>query len=277
MNHILAKVRKERKKPFFKLISDCSLFEDIDVDHLQCVQYSVDHNLDEDTWFKIIKFKQTPFCIDILRCNFDSKDYDDLKKCQFNNISYLFSVQDENFYFQKITPSLFVRRKTLCFGEVAEMEENDNRLVVNPIPDAIYLSASDTLVFKKLATISSIFPKIDELYKEATNEEVSQFLCSQFIELDNGFDMYGVSKPNRKRISLAMDTLSGMKDGDKEDIVYYIYDYCNHILRFEEENSKFMISNDEELKHLLYGIEQRFYTTPFGGERRLANSIQKLD
>ena len=32
-----------------------------------------------------------------------------------------------------------------------------------------------------------------------------------------------------------------------------------------------------ELKMLLYGIEQRFYTTPVGGEKRLANSVITLN
>ena len=30
------------------------------------------------------------------------------------------------------------------------------------------------------------------------------------------------------------------------------------------------------LVYLLYGIEQRFYTTPFGKEKRLANSVQPI-
>jgi len=38
------------------------------------------------------------------------------------------------------------------------------------------------------------------------------------------------------------------------------------------ENS-FEVGSENELKMLLYGIEQRFYTTPVGGEKRLANSV----
>ena len=277
MNHILAKVKGPRKNPFFKLISDQTLFENINIDVASCVEYAPDHNLDEDAWFKIEKFTQMPFCIDLLKNNFDSKDYDDLNKTQFGKISYLFSVQDENFYFQKITPSLFILRKTLTFGEVAKVEESDNRLVINSIPDAVYLRTSDTLIFRNLSTISGIFPGIDQLYKEATKEEVAQFLGESFIELNNGYNLNSVSKPNRKRIALAMKTLSTMSDDDKSNILYYIENYCINKLKFDKENSKFKISTDEELKLLLYGIEQRFYTTPFGNERLLANSVQALD
>ena len=40
---------------------------------------------------------------------------------------------------------------------------------------------------------------------------------------------------------------------------------------------QFEISTDEDLKLLIFGIEQRFYTTRYGEkESRLANSIQAL-
>ena len=42
------------------------------------------------------------------------------------------------------------------------------------------------------------------------------------------------------------------------------------------ENS-FEVGSENELKMLLYGIEQRFYTTPVGGEKRLANSVITLN
>jgi hypothetical protein len=42
---------------------------------------------------------------------------------------------------------------------------------------------------------------------------------------------------------------------------------------FDENDESFSISNEEDLKKLLYGIEQRYYTTKVGNEKRLANSI----
>lgn len=38
-----------------------------------------------------------------------------------------------------------------------------------------YFKSEDVLIFKNLPLISSIFKGIDELYKEATKEEVSDF------------------------------------------------------------------------------------------------------
>ena len=143
MDHVFARVKNLRKKPFFKLISDHTLFEGVNVSVASCVAYSPDHNLDEDSWFKIEGFKSFEFCLDILKKDFDTKDYDDLKKEKFSEIAYLFSIQDGNFYFQKVYPSLFIKRKSIIFGEVAEIEQAENRLVIKPLPDAIYLKDSD--------------------------------------------------------------------------------------------------------------------------------------
>ncbi|HET8802921.1 MAG TPA: ATP F0F1 synthase synthase [Marinobacter sp.] len=277
MDHLLGKVKGKRKKPYFKVLSDCSIFDSISMNIDECIKYSPDHNLDDDSFFRIDAFSEKKFCLPILKKNFDSKEYDDLTKAQFGKLSFLISIQGGDFYFQKITPSLFVRRKMLVFGEVAEVESSESRLVVNSIPDAIYFRELDVLIFKNLATISSIFKGIDELYKEATNEEVKQFLGESFLELKGDYSVNKVSKPNRKRLALAMNTLDKMSDDDKRSMFSYVERYCRGKLNFDKNNSCFEISRDEELKLLLYGIEQRFYTTPFGKERRLANSVQNID
>ncbi|NJI11473.1 ATP F0F1 synthase synthase [Aeromonas veronii] len=277
MDHILAKVKGLRKKPYFKMVSDQSLFDVVAVNFDACIPYSPDHNLDEDAWFKIECFSHKGFCLDLLKQDFDSKDYNDLNKDNFSKIAFLFAVQGEDFYFQKITPSLFVKRKTLIFGEVAKLEQSQTRLVINSLPDAIYFKAADTLIFRSLATISSIFTGIDELYREATSAEVKQFLDNPFIELSAGYNEKSVSKPNRKRIGLALSSLAAMSEDDKTNILGYIDEYCQQKLRYDQQNKTFEISTDDELKVLLYGIEQRFYTTPFSHEKRLANSVQTLN
>lgn len=144
------------------------------------------------------------------------------------------------------------------------------------MPDAIYQKDSDALVFRSLATISSIFTGIDRLYKEATKVEVETFLDNSFVELSNGYGVEKVSKPNRKRVALAMSTLAEMPDEDRNQMLSYIHSYCEEELKFDAENNKFEIKSDQELKLLLYGIEQRFYTTPIGKEKRLANSVKLL-
>jgi len=275
MMQLIAKVKGQKQTPFSKLISDENIYK-VDFKALQLVPYSPDHNLDEDAWFKIDNFSQPPFCIELIKKVFVSSEYNDITSSDFAKISYLCAVEANYYYFQKITPSLYATRNSLSFGEKVQLEKNAKRLFIQMLPDAIYDKAKDVLVFKNLVAISSIFKGIDQLYKEATNEEVNLFLQQPFIELASDYVCSKVSKPNRKRVALAMNTLASMPSDIKVKMIAYISDYCIDKLTYDDESSKFNISTDEELKYLLYGIEQRFYTTVLDDEKRLANSIQIL-
>lgn len=277
MNHVLARAKGHGKRTIFKLLSDTTIYDNHFPSQKACVEYSPDHNLDEDSWFKISDFSKQEFCIDLVKKDFVAAEYDDLPKEMFFKLSYLCAVQDGSFCFQKLTPSLFVAKKMIAFGEVATLEKSDRRLVVNSIPDAIYSKQSDVMVFKNLATVSSIFKGIDVLYKEATDDEVKSFFGQPLVEAEGDFDVSKVSKPNRKRIALAMDTLAGIPNDELGQMIGYVQEYCGGKLKIDAEAQKVKIANDDDLKLLLYGIEQRFYTTPFGKERRLANSVLSLD
>ncbi|WP_109399578.1 ATP F0F1 synthase synthase [Proteus sp. TJ1640] len=276
MNNVFAKIKRLRKNPYFKLLSDCTLYSPVVVTNGNCVAYNPDHNLDEEVWFKIDSFSEQEYCLPILKIDFDSKEFLSLTKSQFSNISYIMAAQDGDFYFQKVTPSQMIRKKTISFGDAAVVENDENRLVINEFPDAVYFKEADSFIFKDLATISSIFKGIDVLFKEATEEEVIQFLSESFINLSEEYNVSKVSKPNRKRVTLAMDTLATLTPADKARMLLYINNYCQANVRFDSLSGTFSINSDDELKLLLYGIEQRFYTTPFGQEKRLANSVQPI-
>lgn len=64
-----------------------------------------------------------------------------------------------------------------------------------------------------------------------------------------------------------MDTLNQMDVSDRGNMLTYINDYCSEKLKFDDGTGCFEISCDEELKLLLYGIEERYYTTRFGNEK----------
>ncbi|HCO9581816.1 TPA: ATP F0F1 synthase synthase, partial [Escherichia coli] len=88
MDHVLAHIKTRAKKRIFKLVSDQSLFDTVTIDLNACIPYNPDHNLDEDSWFKIEDFSQKEFCIELLKKDYDSKDYDDLTKDNFAKIAY---------------------------------------------------------------------------------------------------------------------------------------------------------------------------------------------
>ena len=65
-----------------------------------------------------------------------------------------------------------------------------------------------------------------------------------------------------------MDTLAAMPVEDRGEMLNYINDYCAEKLKYDTAECKFELSSEEELKYLLYGIEQRFYTTREGANKR---------
>lgn len=277
MDCIIARASKR----YWKLLSDEKLYKNISYDDSSYVEYSYDHNLDEECWFKIENFSSQDFCPKILKIEFDSKEYDSITRDNFNSIKYILSVQDENIYcFQRTPKSSYLRKKFISIGDNIALEENKTVFAINNIPDAVYFKDKDVLIFRNIVTISSVFSGIDQLYREATNDDVDNFLSNNFINKDKNFSAENVSKPNRKRIAMVMDTLSKLDNNSKNKILDYINEYCADNpkinIKFNKKTHKFKISTDNELKILLYGIEQRFYTTPIGNEKRLANSITKL-
>ena len=66
MDCVLVKVKRLRANPIFKLLSDKALFKTIKLNLALCIPYTPDHNLDEDSWFKIEDFSKQIYSLPIL-------------------------------------------------------------------------------------------------------------------------------------------------------------------------------------------------------------------
>ena len=276
MNQVYVKIRLRGKaNKYRKLLStDENLYCSPDELIESSCPYTPGATLETGEWFKISEFSEKDFSIEITQKDYETVDYDSLQKAEYSQVDYLFAKIDDNLFFQNISKSKLVKKKgILGFGEGYRYERETAILFINEYPDAIYIPAEDALYFQRLEPIASIFGGISELYREATEHEVEEFLQNDFIDLTDGFESSKVKVANRKRIAMAMDTLSKMHDDDKKQIFAYICDYCPDIITPEQ---KFKVGSEENLKMVLFGIEQRFYTTLVGGEKRIANSVVPL-
>lgn len=230
--------------------------------------------LEDEDWFYVDHARTQAYATELLTRDYDTVDFDSLARSDFGKIDFLFVYERGRICFQKVSKTKLVAKKSvLCFGETFQYESERQELIINDVPDAFYSPSDDRLCFRRLETITGIFKGIDMLYREATNEEVHNFLTSDFISLRLGYDESSVRTPNRKRIALAKNTLERLSEVDRGHIFSYIEEYCPNL---SATDGVFEIGTEEELKMLLYGIEQRFYTTPVGGEKRLANSVIPL-
>lgn len=274
MNHLIAKIKLRGNAPKYKKVFSGETLFDLPSSLITHVEYNPDHRLDEDSWFGISNFSSKEYCLSFLRQAFNSAEYDSLNVIDVDKLDFICSYQNGNeYYFQRVTKTQLVSKKLLHLGDSFSFEESSKIIVINNNADAIYLKSNDSLYFKNLSAITGIFKGIDELYREATEAETIAFLESDFIHLNADFSAEKVKKPNRQRIAMAVDTLNSFEEEEKEAVFSYIKDYCPEL---ELHGETFVIQSEDDLKMLLYGIEQRYYTTPIKGERRLANSIVAL-
>ncbi len=277
MQTICVKLRIPGKSNKYRKMAttDEKVFPNIATCVTSTLPYAPGAVLTEGDWFKIENASQQDFTIDLLNQTYETPDFDLLVHEDFSKIDFLFLICEKDIFFQNVSRTRLLKRKSriINIGDRYEYKNGQEEIVVNDLPDAIFCGSSDMLYFRRLESITTIFRGIDQLYREATAEETGQFLQSDFISLKDGYSTGDVKTANRKRIALALKTLSELRSADRRNIFAYIGDYCPELRATE---SAFAIGSEDELKMLLFGIEQRFYTTPVGGEKRIANSVVPL-
>ena len=276
MSIVNVKLRQREKNKYRKIVStDETIYESVSTIVNSSVPYAAGATLEEGEWFYIENAKSQPYTSGVLDHNFESVDFDSLERKDFGKIDFLFTHLGDNIFFQNVSKARLISKKSIvCFGENYEYKNNQQEIIINDLPDAIFVSAENRLYFRRLESITSIFKGIDQLYREATDEEVTTFLENDFISLQDDYSTANVKTANRKRIALAKKTLDSLSKDHREKIFSYIGEYCPDL---KTDRDAFEVGSENEMKLLLFGIEQRFYTTPVGGEKRLANSVIPLN
>ncbi|SHN20280.1 hypothetical protein [Flavobacterium xinjiangense] len=276
MNYLIAR-KKRTNNTYYNIITEKQAeFYTIPDDLNPSRPFDNNYSLEEDEWFGIQNFTETEYCIPILQGEFNSAVNNQIGNNEYLLVKFFCAYQSDNFYcFQKFSSGTLISRKWFNLREPI-LKSDQPIFILKEIPDAVYVKDVDTLYFKKLTDLKTIFPNIFDLYKEATDAQTETFLANDFINLDESYTTDMVKSANRKRIAMATETLANLDLEQRNEIHTYIRGYCPN-LSFSEENSTFDIVNEEHLKLLIFGIEQRFYTTLVGNERRVANSISRID
>lgn len=268
-NYIFGKVK--RKQNMFRVIKAETEIYDTAQLNLNGVDYNPATLIEDEELYQLTNFSTTDFILNFLQNDLDTVNHDQITKEDLKKLSFICTVQAHLYFFQIINSSFYISKKWFSIDELT-LETEKPIITINPFADAIYDRQTDTLYFKKLTAAQKIFKGMDQLYKVATEDETQAFLNSDFLDVNDGFITTNVTVPNRKRIALVSETLSRFNDDEKQAI----YDYTNQYGRVTFENGKFKIETDDDLKFVLWGIEQRFYTTPIGAEKRIANSIMSI-
>ncbi|MRX69396.1 hypothetical protein SAMN06265349_10694 [Flavobacterium resistens] len=265
-NYIYGKVK--RKQNMFRVIETETNVYDIGQLNLNGIDYNPATLIENEEFYQVTSFSTSGFILEFLQNDIDSVNHDQISQADLKKLSFICTVQTNLYFFQIINSSFYISKKWFSIEELTIQTEKPI-ITINPCADTIYDKQSDILYFKRLPAAQKIFKGMDQLYRVATEDETQAFLNNDFLDVNNGFLTNNVSVPNRKRIALVNETLSRFTNDEKQAI----YDYTNQYGHVTYQNGKFKIETDDDLKFVLWGIEQRFYTTPIGAEKRVANSI----
>lgn len=234
--------------------------------------------LDDDEWFKIELFNKKDYCLPILLEDIASTQYDQLQEAKYSDLDYLVAVQDSGntFCFQRITSQSILKRKVLSLSRAPAIHKMEKTILLEDIPHAIYKKDENCLYFKRLSTLTPIFKGIDSLYREATHDEATAFMSSSFMDTAGQINIGKISSANLKRIHAASEKLSSLTDKQREKILNYIHKYKSDI-PYDATTNKYTITSNTELQFLLWGIEERYFSTITKKERRVARSVMRLN
>ncbi len=250
----------------------------IELKEIESIKYDSNTILSDNEWFFIEEFTKQNYCLEILKNNFSTAGYNDLEKNCIKELHYILIENEKNncVYIQKITKSTIIKQKMISLeSKKYKLLESEPLLVFKDYPDAILDIKENKFYFRNLSILTSIFNGIDELFREATDEEMNIFLKNDFIKLDNEkYTKNDIKSSNRKRILLVNGILNNLTEKKKKKLLNYTSKYCK---KLPYDNGKFKISDEQQLKELLYGLQERYYTTEIGGEKRIANSIISIE
>ncbi len=277
MDYLLARIDTRKKANMRLVLSDKTTYQDISLDHSR--EYNDEYRLPDGEWFRVDNFNSQPYFKEWVKICFNAAVYAQLQVGEYAGLKFLVSYQDGcKLMFQRIfSGSVYENNTFLTFPvhEQPQLRTDDRLIVINKEPDAIYHITENRLYFKYIPTVKPLFPGIEALYKEATNQEVSDFLQLDLINLSGGFNTDHVKTLNRRHIKEAKDIYDHYTDQDKLDLKTYAQKYRPN-LNYNPDADKCDVANDEQLKDLIYCVLQRFYTTEIGGKMRLALSVDDI-
>lgn len=269
MSELIGKIQGEYKNI---LNQQNNIIDDFDVTAIEAIDFTPGYKPDEDEWFRIANFSQSDFHIPECNANYSTASLNQIANADYRRIAAIGIIQNGQKHFQRITPSLFVARKTILdYSGAPQIVEHRNQIEIRKESDAVYLAASDTLYFKTIGKLKLIFPGIEELHREATQEEVDAFVGNDFIKLD-GVQATSIGALNRKRIAdigVKYNSLSATKKN-------LLITYAKQKAGVDIENDAFKVQSETDLKKVLFAMDQRYYYADIYEENRVASSVRVI-
>lgn len=274
MGTLIAKIKSEAQ-----WVKIC---DQIDIDVLNQLDLSDSMVYDPNNsvahqWFRIDNFSNTEYFNELFGNPIDAGELTTINANQLDDIKFFSYFTENKFYIQRMLTGCYIKKAGFWSIGNSIQFANDNKMVtINPIPDGVYDLNTDTLYFQELNRLYNIFSSIKQEYVQGTSGSIHDFLSNDMINLGNDFSVDKVSLSNRKRINVVARIYNEYSQEQKNNLRDYIHLFSNGDLEYNEQNCKFIINNDTELRLLLFGMQMRLYKQPLSDETQVATSTTSI-
>ena len=274
MGTLIAKIKNENQWAIICDQIEIGELEQLDLS--DSMVYDPNNNMAHQ-WFRIENLRNTDYFNDLFGNPIESGELITINVNQLDDIKYFAYYADNKFYIQRMLTGCYIRNAGfLTIGNRIQFS-NDNKMVtINSIPDGIYDLNTDTLYFQELNRLYNIFSCIKNEYVQGTSSSIHEFLSNDMISLSDDFSEDKVSLSNRKRIFEVARVYNTYSDAQKEELKSYICQYSDGDLEYNEQDGKFKINNDIDLRLLLFGMQMRFYKQPLSNDVQVATSSTSI-
>lgn len=274
MGTLIAKIKNENQ---WAMICDQIEIDELEqLDLSDSMVYDPNNNVAHQ-WFRIENLRNTEYFNDLFGNPIESGELVTINVNQLDDIKYFAYYAEGKFYIQRMLTGCYIRKAGFWTIGNSIQFSNDNKMVtINPIPDGIYDLNTDTLYFQELNRLYNIFSCIKNEYVQGTSSSIHEFLSNDMISLSDDFSEDKVSLSNRKRIFEVARVYNTYSDAQKEELKSYICRYSDGGLEYNEQDGKFKINNDIDLRLLLFGMQMRFYKQPLSNDVQVATSSTSI-
>lgn len=171
--------------------------------------------------------------------------YASLGKRDLGDIQVIIKYSDEGIVWQKITPSKILTNERVLLVDTDRpvVNERENSVSVSGKVDAFYDCGTQSLYFKKMSTVNSIFPNLAQFYRSATDEEREEFLGAGFVSAEN---IARFGERTMKMIAAVLDDeMIDLSDSNvKQNVLEIAQQYADTAratVTFNEEEDMFLL------------------------------------
>lgn len=255
---VIGKFADKNTKGYAKLSLERPLFERVEIDNRELVDFEPEYGLFSKEWYCIKSASKAPY---FPKFPFDLNSVaqmPNMSEQQFSCLSWCAALQDNGIYFQRVIPSLFERKKVIYIANGDAETVLQARLLIHERPDAVYYQEKDILIFKNISALSPIFEGIDEIRGEVPAYCLEAFGESNLFHFENGFSPHNASPLNKTRMSLVLDEIIRLNRYELGYLLWKLNERLSN-LRTNKTNTSICISDDAELKSVIDVLEEWIY------------------